>query len=110
MNKVSCLSLLSNAVLVWNTVRMTAILSRTSRRLARSFQLKIWHASRPSPYAHVIPNGTYHVDRPLAAVEGEVTGLHVKFRTGGARDPRWRKGHDDEGFAVADGGNPAGGK
>jgi hypothetical protein len=30
--------------------------------------LKIWHASRPF-YAHVIPNGTYHFDRPLAAVE-----------------------------------------
>ena len=28
MNKVRCLSLLSNAVLVWNTVRMTEILAQ----------------------------------------------------------------------------------
>ena len=40
MNKVSCLSLLSNAVLVWNTVRMTRS-SPNSRRLARSFRLKM---------------------------------------------------------------------
>lgn len=28
MNKASCLSLLSNAVLVWNTVRIAEIVSR----------------------------------------------------------------------------------
>ena len=30
MNKASCLSLLSNAVLAWNTVRMTGILDQRS--------------------------------------------------------------------------------
>jgi hypothetical protein len=68
MNKVSCLSLLSNAVLVWNTVRMTEILAQLE---AVGEVIPAEDLARVSPlaYAHVIPNGTYHFDRPLAAVE-----------------------------------------
>jgi TnpA family transposase len=67
MNKVSCLSLLSNAVLVWNTVRMTEILARlrsTGETIAPEDVARV----SPLAHAHVIPNGTYHFDRPLAPV------------------------------------------
>jgi len=62
MNKASCLSLLSNAVLVWNTVRMGEIVAqlRAGGELVADEDL-----ARISPlaYAHVIPNGTYVFDR-----------------------------------------------
>ena len=68
MNKATCLSLLSNAVLVWNTVRMTEILAQLQ---AGGEVMPAADLARVSPlaYAHVIPNGTYYFDRPLAAVE-----------------------------------------
>lgn len=58
MNKTSCLSLLSNAVLVWKTVHMTRIIEQlrasgetiTDEELARV---------SPMAFAHGIPNGTY---------------------------------------------------
>ena len=58
MNKASCLSLLSNAALVWNTVHMTRIIKQlraagetiTDEELARV---------SPLPFSHIIPNGTY---------------------------------------------------
>src|SRR6266850_2091755 len=60
MNKATCLSLLSNAVVVWNTVQMTRIIDQlrcggdviTDDELARV---------SPLAFAHVIPNGTYFV-------------------------------------------------
>jgi TnpA family transposase len=62
MCKSTALALLSNAVLVWNTVRMTEIinaLEATGQTVERS------HLARISPlaHAHVIPSGTYHFDR-----------------------------------------------
>lgn len=56
MNKASELSLLSNAVLVWNTVRIgrvAAHLGATDADLARI---------SPLAHRHVIPSGTYHFD------------------------------------------------
>ena len=58
MNKATCLSLLSNAMVVWNTVQMTRIIDQlraggesiTDEELARI---------SPFAFAHVIPNGTY---------------------------------------------------
>jgi|SRR5882724_8068689 len=58
MNKATCLSLLSNAVVVWNTVQMTRIIDQlrcggdviTDDELARV---------SPLAFAHVISNGTY---------------------------------------------------
>lgn len=63
MNKVSALAVLSNAVLVWNTVRMTEILralETTSGAPAKATDI-----ARISPlaHAHVIPSGTYHFAR-----------------------------------------------
>lgn len=68
MNKVSCLSLLSNAVLVWNTVRMTEILAQL-RAAGKTILAEDLARVSPLAYAHVIPNGTYHFDRPLATGE-----------------------------------------
>ena len=57
-NKASCLSLLSNAVLIWNTVHMTRIAGqlRAAGHLVRDEEL-----ARVSPlaHAHTIPSGTY---------------------------------------------------
>jgi TnpA family transposase len=56
MNKASCLSLLSNAVLVWNTMRMTGILNQLR---AAGQEARNDHLARVSPlmHTHVIPNG-----------------------------------------------------
>ena len=62
MNKASCLSLLSNAVLVWNTVRMGEILARLRAAGETVLDEDLARIS-PLAYAHVIPNGTYTFDR-----------------------------------------------
>ena len=58
MNKASCLSLISNAVLVWNSVQIQRIVGelRGSGHSVRDEDL-----ARVSPLlrAHVIPNGSY---------------------------------------------------
>jgi TnpA family transposase len=58
MNKASCLSLLSNAVLVWNTVHITRIVAQLR---AASHEVRDEDLARVSPlmHAHVIPNGSY---------------------------------------------------
>ena len=62
MNKASCLSLLSNAVLVWNTVRMGEIVARL-RAAGETVSDEDLARISPLAYAHVIPNGTYVFDR-----------------------------------------------
>jgi TnpA family transposase len=58
MNKASCLSLLSNAVLIWNTLHMGRIAEqlRSAGHVIRDEDL-----ARVSPlaHAHVIPSGSY---------------------------------------------------
>jgi TnpA family transposase len=58
MNKASCLSLLSNAVLVWNTIAIGNIVGQLR---AAGEQINDADLSKTSPLAHrhVIPNGTY---------------------------------------------------
>jgi TnpA family transposase len=58
MNKASCLSLLSNAVLVWNTVHIARIVDQLR---AAGHQVRDEDLARVSPlaHAHVIPNGSY---------------------------------------------------
>jgi hypothetical protein len=58
MNKASCLSLLSNAVLVWNTLRIAEIVNQL--RVA-GHAVADQDLARVSPlmHGHVIPNGTY---------------------------------------------------
>ena len=62
MNKASCLSLLCNAVLVWNTVHMSRIIEqlRAGGMTIRDEEVAL---ISPLAYAHVIPNGTYFFDR-----------------------------------------------
>jgi TnpA family transposase len=58
MNKASSLSLLSNAVLVWNTVHIARIVDQLR---AAGHAVKDEDLARVSPlaHAHVIPNGSY---------------------------------------------------
>jgi hypothetical protein len=57
------LSLLSPAVLVWNTVRMGEIVARL-RAVGEAVSEEDLARISPQAYAHVIPNGTYGFDRP----------------------------------------------
>jgi hypothetical protein len=59
MYKASCLSLLSNAVLVWNTLELDRIV--TGLR-GQGHEVRDEDLARISPlmHRHVIPNGTYH--------------------------------------------------
>jgi hypothetical protein len=61
MNKASCLSLVSNGVLVWNTVRMGETLGRL-RAAGETVSDEDLARVSPLAYAHVIPNGTYVFD------------------------------------------------
>jgi hypothetical protein len=58
MNKASCLSLISNAVLVWNTLQIQKIVEELR---AGGQEVKDEDLARVSPLlrAHVIPNGSY---------------------------------------------------
>jgi len=63
MNRASCLSLLSNAVLVYNTLRMTHVLERAKGQGQDFTPEDIAHIS-PLAYRHVIVNGTYDFSPP----------------------------------------------
>ena len=58
MNKASCLSLLSNAVLVWNTVHIARIVAQ---RRAGGHEVRDEDLARVSPllHAHTVPSGSY---------------------------------------------------
>ena len=58
MNKASSLSLLSNAVLVWNTVHMSRIAEQLR---AAGHAVRDEDLARVSPlaHAHTIPSGSY---------------------------------------------------
>jgi TnpA family transposase len=58
MNKTSCLSLLSNAVVIWNTIHMQTIVSRlqdAGQTVKQEDLARNW----PLLHAHIIPNGMY---------------------------------------------------
>ena len=58
LNKASCLSLISNAVLVWNTIQIQKVVEelRASGQVVKDEDL-----ARVSPLhrSHVVPNGSY---------------------------------------------------
>ncbi|MDH3604691.1 MAG: transposase, partial [Candidatus Tectomicrobia bacterium] len=58
MNRASCLSLLSNAVLVYNTLRIGRVLERAKAQGQEFSAEAIAHVS-PLARRHVIVNGTY---------------------------------------------------
>ena len=87
MNKATCLSLLSNAVVVWNTVQM----SRTLADLrANGLTIADPDLARVSPlaFAHVIPNGTYFVRQGQAELERDLPASSPRQREAGERE--WR--------------------
>jgi Tn3 transposase DDE domain len=58
MNRASCLSVLSNAVLVYNTLRIGRVLERAKAQGQEFSPEAIAHVS-PLARRHVIVNGTY---------------------------------------------------
>lgn len=62
MNKASCLSLVSNVILYWNTKKIAGIVDHLR---AQGEEVSEETISRISllPYRHVIPNGTYFSER-----------------------------------------------
>jgi TnpA family transposase len=57
MSKASCLSLLSNAVLVWNTMAIMKIIIKLQTAGETILDEDLTRIS-PLMYLHVIPNGT----------------------------------------------------
>jgi hypothetical protein len=62
MNKASCLSLLSNGVLVWNTMAIMKIIT-VLRAAGETILDEDLTRISPLMHQHVIPNGTYHFAR-----------------------------------------------
>lgn len=77
MNKATCLSLLSNAVLVWNTVHMTRIVAQLRAAGEMIMDEDLARVS-PAAFAHVIPNGTYFA-RPTPLEHEEDSNGHVRI-------------------------------
>ena len=61
MNKASCLSLVSNAVLYWNTLKINNLVQDLRQQGEEIQDETLSHISL-LPYKHVIPNGTYFID------------------------------------------------
>ena len=64
MNKASCLSLLSNAVVLWNTLRMERVvheLRAGSMAVAEQHLSHVWPLQR----RHIVPNGVYFVNSTM---------------------------------------------
>ena len=62
MNKATCLSLLSNAALVWNTVQMSRIVDQL-RASGETITPEELARISPLAFSHIIPNGTYFTQR-----------------------------------------------
>jgi len=79
-NQASCLNLLTNAVVAWNTVYMTAAIDQLKREGHTVVEEDLSHLS-PARYEHLNPYGKYHFDvdtglartqlRPLRQPKGE---------------------------------------
>ena len=61
MNKASCLSLVSNAILYWNTLRIQTIVDDLRLQGEDISDEALSHISL-LPYRHVLPNGTYFIE------------------------------------------------
>ena len=66
MNKASCLSLVSNAILFWNTIKIDGILENLKSQGEKIENETLSHVSL-LPFKHVLPNGTYFIDEEYAA-------------------------------------------
>jgi len=61
MNKASCLSLVSNVMLYWNTIKIDGIVG-TLREQGENIDDEILSHISLLPYKHVLPNGTYFIE------------------------------------------------
>lgn len=61
MNKASCLSLVSNAILYWNTLKITEVVDQLHAQGDGVDEATLAHISL-LPFKHVIPNGTYFIE------------------------------------------------
>lgn len=61
MNKASCLSLVSNAILYWNTLKINNIVEDLRSQEEEVSNETLSHISL-LPFKHVVPNGTYFID------------------------------------------------
>ena len=61
MNKASCLSLVSNAILYWNTLKITDIVEQLRVQGEEVAPETLAHISL-LPFKHVVPNGTYFIE------------------------------------------------
>lgn len=61
MNKASCLSLVSNAILYWNTFRISDIVESLRSQGEIVGDETLTHISL-LPFKHVLPNGTYFIE------------------------------------------------
>jgi TnpA family transposase len=68
MNKATCLSLLSNAAVVWNTVQMSRIIEQLRARGETITNTDLARIS-PMAFSHIIPNGTYFTQRTSSTHE-----------------------------------------
>jgi len=61
MNKASCLSLVSNAILYWNTIKINGIVEDLRQQGEVIDNETLSHISL-LPFKHVLPNGTYFIE------------------------------------------------
>ena len=61
MNKASCLSLVSNAILYWNTLKITEIVDKLRAQGDDIDKETLAHISL-LPFRHVVPNGMYFIE------------------------------------------------
>jgi TnpA family transposase len=61
MNKASCLSLVCNAILYWNTIKINDIVESLRQQGEEIDDETLSHISL-LPFRHVIPNGTYFIE------------------------------------------------
>jgi TnpA family transposase len=73
MNKATCLSLLSNAALVWNTVQMSRIIGQL-RASGETITPEELARISPLAFSHIIPNGTYFTQQSYGGRDQEGNG------------------------------------
>jgi hypothetical protein len=67
MNKANCLSLLSNAIMVWNTIRMGEIFDAAEKE-GKTFSPEALAHVQPLHFKHVIVNDTYDFTSPATFI------------------------------------------
>ncbi len=67
MNKASCLSLVSNSILYWNTIKINDIVENLKSQGEEIDDKTLSHISL-LPFKHVLPNGTYFIDESGRAI------------------------------------------